>query len=80
VRKPYQRGTEAGVRGWPGGEEGREAGEERRGEERRGEESLKRVKKRKYIGKKDKRTHQIGKNAKIEEEEQEERRGGEGSH
>ena len=55
MRKPYQRGTEAGVRGLPGGEEGREAGEERR------EESLKRVKKRKYIRKKDKRTHQIGK-------------------
>jgi len=54
-------------------------GEERRGEEER-RESLKRVKKRKYIGKKDKRTHQIGKNVKIEEEEQEERRGGEGSH
>jgi len=59
-------------------------GEERRGEERRGEEgieeSLKRVKKRKYIRKKDKRTHQIVKNAKIGEQEQEEREGGEGSH
>src|SRR5579859_6618643 len=50
------------------------------GEKRRRGESLKRVKKRKYMGKETEKTHQIGKNAKTGEEKEEERRGEEESH
>ena len=54
---------------------------EREGQERRGgEELLQKGSKSENMRKKTKRTHQIGQNAKTGEGEQEERRGGEGSH